>query len=82
MATNKEGVNGLISRFAQLADDMGNIYPKSKSVVVFSLNDDDFNNTKIQLNDFSNSEQFKIDISGIEFIFLKETLLNTAEGNQ
>lgn len=82
MATNKEGVNGLISRFAQLADDLGNIYPSSKSVVVFSLNDDDFSNTKIQLNDFSKTEQFKIDISGIEFIFLKETLLNNAEGNQ
>jgi hypothetical protein len=82
MATNKEGVNGLISRFAQLADDLGNIYPNSKSVVVFSLNDDDFSNTKIQLNDFSKTEQFKIDISGIEFIFLKETLLNNAEGNQ
>lgn len=82
MATNKEGVNGLISRFAQLADDIGNIYPKSRSVVVFSLNDDDFNNTKIQLNDFSKSEQFKIDISGIEFIFLRETLLNNVEDTQ
>lgn len=81
MATNKEGVNGLIEKFALIADDLVNVYPNSRSVVVFSLNNDDFNNTKLQLNDFSNTDQFKIDISGTEFIFLKETLLNNAEDN-
>jgi hypothetical protein len=81
MAENKEGINELIAKFAMIADALVSIYPKSKSVVVFSLNDDDFDKTKLQVNDFTNTEQFKIDISGTEFIFLKETLLNTSEDN-
>ena len=81
MAENKEGVNELIAKFAIIADALVNIYPKSKSVIVFSLNDDDFDKTKLQFQDFSATEQFKIDISGTEFIFLKEKLLNTSEGN-
>lgn len=82
MAENKKGINGLIEKFAILSDSLVNLYPNSKSVVVFSLNDEDFNNTKLQLNDLSPTEQFKIDISGTEFIFLRETLLNNVEDNQ
>jgi hypothetical protein len=82
MAENKKGVNGLINRFAQLADELVNIYPNSRSVVVFSLNDEDFSRTKLQMEDFSNTDQFKIDISGTEFIFLRDKLLKNAEDNQ
>jgi hypothetical protein len=81
MAENKEGINGLIGKFALLADELSILYPNSRAVVIFSLNNEDFNNTKLQLQDFSQTEQFKIDISGIEFIFLKETLLNNVEDN-
>lgn len=81
MAKNKEGINGLIQKLAQVSDDLSKIYPNSKSVVVFSLNETDFNNTKIQVNNFGDMNQFKIDISGIEFIFLKDELLNVSEGN-
>ena len=35
---------------------------------------------KAQVNYFSSTEQFKIDISGIEFIFLSDKLLNKSEG--
>lgn len=81
MAKNKEGINGLIQKLAQVSDDLSKIYPNSKSVVVFSLNETDFNNTKIQVNNFGDMNQFKIDISGIEFIFLRDELLNVSEGN-
>jgi hypothetical protein len=81
MAKNKEGVNGLIQKLAQVSDDLSKIYPNSKSVVVFSLNETDFNNTKLQVNNFGDMNQFKIDISGIEFIFLRDELLNVSEGN-
>jgi hypothetical protein len=80
MATNKEGVNDLIYKLANVADELVKIYPKGKSVVVFSLADDDFKTTKLQVNDFSNSEQFKIDISGTEFIFLMDEKLKDVEG--
>jgi hypothetical protein len=79
MAENKEGVNGLIAKLALVVDTLGDIFPKSKAVVVFSLIDDDFDKAKLQVNDFSSTEQFKIDISGTEFIFLKEKLLNKSE---
>ena len=79
MATNKEGINGLIQKMAYISDSLGDIFPNGKSVVVFSLNKEDFEFVKIQINDFSNTDQFKIDISGIEFIFLKDELLNTSE---
>ena len=81
MAKNKEGVNRLIQNLAQISDDLSKIYPNSKSVVVFSLNETDFNNTKIQVNNFGDMSQFKIDISGVEFIFLRDELLNVSEGN-
>jgi len=79
MAENKEGVNGLMQKMAQISDSLGQIFPNSKSVVVFSLNNQDFNFVKVQMNDYSDTKQFKIDISGIEFIFLRDELLNTVE---
>jgi hypothetical protein len=80
MATNKEGVNDLIYKLANVADELVKIYPKGKSVVVFSLADDEFKTTNLQLNDFSNSERFKIEISGTEFIFLMDEKLKDVEG--
>lgn len=81
MATNKEGINGIIQKMALVSDGLTDILPDAKVVVVYSVNDKDFNFIKTQVNDFSNQDQFKIDISGTEFIFLKETLLNKSEGN-
>jgi len=81
MAKNKESVNELIFKLANISDDLVKIYPNSKSVVVFSLSNEDFKNTKLQVNDFSNTEQFKIDISGTEFIFLMDERLNDVVSN-
>ena len=47
MAENKEGVNELIYKLANIADDLVKIYPQGRSVVVFSLSDDDFKNRTI-----------------------------------
>ena len=81
MATNKEGINGLIQKLAIVSDDVTKIFPKGKSVIIYSLNDDDFNQTKMQLNDFSQMNQFKIDISGTEFIFFRDEKLGDATSN-
>jgi hypothetical protein len=81
MAKNKESVNELIYKLANIADDLVKIYPSGKSVVVFSLSNDDFKNTKLQVNDFSSTEQFKIDISGTEFIFLMDERLKDVVNN-
>ena len=79
MATNKEGINGLIQKLAIISDGLGDIFPESKSVVVFSMNKNDFDTVKLQVNDFTSTNQFKIDISGVEFIFLRDELLSNAE---
>lgn len=79
MAKNKEGVNGIIQKLAEISEIVGSIFPQGKSVVVYSLNENDFTFMKSQVNDFSQNGQFKIDISGIEFIFLKDELLNKSE---
>jgi hypothetical protein len=82
MAKNKEGINGLIEKLALISDAIGDVFPNGKSVVVYSLDDKDFNFVKSQVNDFTSNTQFKIDISGIEFIFLKDELLTVSEGKQ
>jgi hypothetical protein len=66
-----------MEKFALLADAMENIYPQGRGVVVFELNEDDFNLTQKEMLIPTNvSSQFKVDISGTEFIFLKRELLN------
>jgi hypothetical protein len=79
MAKTNQGVNGLIKKFASLSEEISQIYPKGKSVVVFSLNNEDFDYTKTQIDIYDVSNQFKLDISGIEFIFLRDELLNNVE---
>jgi len=77
MEENTQSVNRMMEKFALLADAMENIYPQGKGVVVFELNEDDFNQTqKEMLIPTDVSPQFKIDISGTEFIFLKRELLS------
>lgn len=79
MAKNKEGVNELVYKLANIADELVKIYPNGRNVVVFSLSDEDFKTSKLQVNDYSQSEQFKIDISGTEFIFLMDEKLKDVE---
>ena len=64
---------------AILSEGLGELFPQGKSVVVYSLNESDFTFVKTQVNDLSDTEQFKIDISGVEFIFLRDVLSNTSE---
>lgn len=80
MEKNNESGNGLIEKLAMLSDEVGKIFPNGKSVVVYSLNDEDFIFVKNQVGNYDRTtNQFKIDISGIEFIFLKDELLSDAE---
>ena len=82
METAKDDVNGLLTKFAILSTSVSEIFPNGKSVVVFSLNKEDFEFTKAQVNNFDkNNTQFKVEISGIEFIFLRDELLNVSEDN-
>jgi hypothetical protein len=80
MAKIKDDVNGLLQQFALVSDSLGEIFPKGKSVVVFSLDKEDFEYAKAQVNNLNrDNTQFKIDMSGIEFIFLRDELLTVSE---
>jgi hypothetical protein len=66
-----------MEKFALLADAIENMYPNGKGVVVFELKENDFDETQKELLIPSQvGPQFKVDISGTEFIFLKHALLN------
>lgn len=73
MAENKEGVNGILEKLALLTDATQNLFPNGKTALIFELNEVDYNFMRINLNKFGNNEQkFKIDISGVEIIFILE----------
>lgn len=76
MEENYKSIDGVIDKLALISDAVESLFPEGKSAVVFQLNNEDF---KKVLNNFReidrNHSQFKIDISGVEFIFLEETSL-------
>ena len=80
MAETEENNIGIITKIALLADAVEKIFPNGRGVVVFELKDDDFETTKKELlvpNPGLN--QFKVDMSGTEFIFLRDESLNVSE---
>ena len=80
MAENQESNIRLINKLALLADATESIFPNSKRDIVLELNDTDFDTTQTELLiPKSSNSQFKIDMSGTEFIFLKDGLLNDVE---
>ena len=80
MAETEENNIGLITKIALLADAVEKIFPNGKGAVVFELNEDDFNTAQKELLVPNNNlNQFKVDMSGTEIIFLKDGLLNDAE---
>jgi hypothetical protein len=82
MEKNTESSTGLMEKMALIADALQNTYPNGKSVVVFALNKNDFiESKKSLLVPDQENKQFKIDISGTEFIFLPDELLNDETDN-
>ncbi len=77
MDENQKSIDGVIEKLALITDATENLFPNGKMVVVFELNNEDF--TKVQKN-FRDIDkvhnQFKINISGTEFIFLEKSLID------
>jgi hypothetical protein len=82
MAENYEGASGIMNKLALIADAIQTMYPEGKGVVVLALNQKDFKDTQISLLIPQQDEkQYKVDISGTEFIFLPDELLNDETSN-
>ena len=87
MEENYKSVDGVIEKLALISDAVDSLFPDGKSAVVFQLNNEDFKKVQGNFREIDkNHKQFKIDISGVEFIFLEETSLtdeiNTVSDNQ
>lgn len=70
MAENQKSIDGSLEKLAEIADNVQNLY-KGRTTVVFELNKEEYSKTISMFRDIDrNHKQFKIDISGTEFIFI------------
>jgi hypothetical protein len=70
MAESQESFDGYLEKLAMIADAVDVLY-EGKKGVVFQLNRNEFVKMRSILNGADeDKEQFKIDISGVEFIYL------------
>lgn len=80
MEKNTEVIYGLIERMALVSDAIDSLFVNGKKVIVIELNKFDFEQILIQFKGVDpRLKQYKIDISGIEFIFILDELLNVVE---
>lgn len=76
MEENKEGDIGIMEKLAMVADALENIFPNGSSSVLFTLGDEEFKSVQKHFRDVDRGfKQFKIDISGIEMLFISDELL-------
>jgi hypothetical protein len=82
MAENQKSVDGIIEQLALVADALETMFPEGNIAVALELKTVEFK--KIQKNfrkiDHSH-KQFKIDLSGVEFMFLLDESLTDEEDN-
>ena len=77
MAEDKKSIDGVIEKLALISDAVDSLFPEGKSAVVFQLKNEEFKKVQNNFREIDkNHKQFKIDISGVEFIFLEETSLS------
>jgi hypothetical protein len=87
MEENYKSVDGVIEKLAIISEAVDTLFPEGKTAVVFQLKNEDFKKVQSNFREVDKShKKFKIDISGVEFIFLEETSLtdeiNTVSDNQ
>lgn len=72
MEKNPEVFDDIMGKLALLADGLENVFPNSKSMIVFELKPVDFIKTKVLLTKQTNDlDKFTIDISGVDIIFMR-----------
>jgi len=74
MEENFKSIDGVIEKLALVSEAVESLFPDGRSAVVFQLNNEDFKKVQNNFREIDKGhKQFKIDISGVEFIFLEET---------
>lgn len=75
MGENNESNDKILEDLAIITDKIQTIHPRSKSTIIFELDDYEFAKTKKNFNIFDDKlQRFKIDISGTEIVFLSENV--------
>jgi hypothetical protein len=82
MAENQKSIDGIIEKLALIADATDSLFPEGRKAVVFELKKLDFQKVQNNFRDVDRlHKQFKIDISGVEFIFLLDESSNDETNN-
>ena len=77
MAEDQKSIDGIIEKLALISDASSQLFPEGRIAMVFELKEEDFKRVQNNFREVDrNHKQFKIDISGIEFIFLLDELLS------
>jgi hypothetical protein len=77
MGETKTSIDGIIEKLAIIADASDDLFPDGRKAIVFELKLNDFKKVQNNFRQVDHShKQFKIDISGVEFIFLLDELLS------
>lgn len=77
MGENQKSIDGIIENLALISEAIDEIFPDGKKAVVFELKETEFKKVQHNFREVDRAhKQFKIDISGVEFIFLLDELLS------
>ena len=77
MAESQKSIDGIIEKLAIVSEAVDELFPSGRKAVVFELKEDDFKKVQNNFREIDRGhKKFKIDISGTEFIFLLDELLN------
>ena len=77
MGESQKSIDGVIEKLAIVSDAVDDLFPSGRKAVVFELKEEDFKKVQNNFREIDRShKQFKIDISGTEFIFLLDELLS------
>ena len=71
MEQNQESSLGYLEQIATLTDSIEKIFPTAQSAIIFELDEQDYENIRSYFKQINKDMgRFKIDISGVEVIFM------------
>ena len=71
MDANQKSIDGIIEKLALVADGLQTLFPESVMAIAMELKYDDYKKVQKNFRDVDREfKQFKIDMSGVEFMFL------------
>jgi hypothetical protein len=80
MDENQKSIDGVIEKLALISDGVQTLFPNGKSVIIFELSEKDFSKVQKNFRDVDRVyKQFKIDMSGVEIVFVLDGTLKQNE---